>query len=510
MKTYKAGKKAMEGVDYKDPDFSIEDFVRHSLQGLDVKKARRWVDLIRKAKGRHIIFDDNDTERMERALDLLDYEVTTCQLDKSRLIRKKGGEWKHLDNAIMVKLMGEFMCNVMKIGAQGKLVPLEFSKQKREDILLDLALRNKPHNATLEFIKLCGEWDGEERIDNLMQRLFMVGGAPDSYPSINDTLLTRTARWLFIGVIHRALHPGCEGVDEIPVLIGPQGVGKDVFLESLLPKLMGVKRTVSISEWRGFDIKKRLSERMIGKHIAKLAEMSDIRNADVAFVKDFISETSDTIRRSYRPDAEDIPRLSLFVGTSNKRRPLPKDSSGNRRFIPVFVGGNAQPTGSDAYDHVQNELDLMQLWAEAKVIYDSQEDKMSLFQMIPNSDMRSAIRKIQRDVSLRNETYDDIVVWMINGYTTEMRRGVTMLRAIELVEQPVPEGKMPRGRTSEYALREAMESRLEYVGNEDGSGVYRLNDGVDDTTGSSGKVASRGISHHKQGSFEHANDGHEL
>lgn len=465
MKGYSLVKKSIEraGIDVMSPDFDAQALIKQcpELKGMDVKDVRAACHLIAKTRGRHMVFHDNDSERMEMALKMLGYEVTTCELSKARLIRKRGGEWKYIDNGIMVDLMDEMMRGVLKIGVSGKPSPLEFAKQKREDVLLALCRKNKPHNATMAFISACGEWDGNERLDNVMERMFMVGGVCDDYPDVNGELLVRASRWLFVGVIHRALNPGCGGCDEIPVFIGAQGIGKDLFLESLLPETLGVKRSVSISEWRGFDVKKKLAERMIGKHIAKLAEMSDIRNADVAFVKDFISETSDTIRRSYRPDAEDVPRLPLFVGTTNRSRPLPKDATGNRRFVPVFLGGKAQPVGTAAYKHIMKELDVKKLWAEAMCLYNSQADKMALFRMMETEKIRDSVMEIQSEISIRNETYDGIVDQLIDGYSERLTVGLRMIDLKEIVEDREM-GMLGKGQMDEWKLREAMEGRLKY------------------------------------------------
>ena len=59
------------------------------------------------------------------------------------------------------------------------------------------------------------EWDGIKRIDDLVPRLFG-----------DDSRLAQWAgKYLLLGAVTRTYNPGTK-MDEIPVIVGPQGIGK--------------------------------------------------------------------------------------------------------------------------------------------------------------------------------------------------------------------------------------------------------------------------------------------
>ena len=54
-------------------------------------------------------------------------------------------------------------------------------------------------------------------------------------------------------------------------------------------------------------------------------------------IKAFLSQASDTARLYHEPQATDLKRSCVFIGTTNNKNYL-NDPSGNRRFLPVEVG----------------------------------------------------------------------------------------------------------------------------------------------------------------------------
>jgi putative DNA primase/helicase len=108
------------------------------------------------------------------------------------------------------------------------------------------------------------------------------------------------------------------------------------------------------------DIKQKdVVDQMTGKWIIELSELASIRGRENEAVKSFFSRQVDRVRMSYGRRAEDYPRQSIFVGSTNASEYF-TDETGNRRFWPVRVSQVNRQWLRDNRD---------QLWAEARVRY---------------------------------------------------------------------------------------------------------------------------------------------
>lgn len=189
-------------------------------------------------------------------------------------------------------------------------------------------------------------WDGVKRLD----RLFV------DYLGAEDTPYNRAvARKSMVAGVKRIYSPGCK-YDQMPVLIGPQGIGKS----TLLAKLGKRWYSDSIQTFEG----KEASEQLQGVWIIEVGEMAGYNKSDTNSVKLFLSKTDDIYRRAYGRRTENHPRRCVFFGTSNFGDFL-KDPTGNRRFWPVDVGRIS--ASKSVIKDLEGEVD--QLWAEAKNYY---------------------------------------------------------------------------------------------------------------------------------------------
>ena len=201
-----------------------------------------------------------------------------------------------------------------------------------------------------EWLEAGPKWDGQERLPGLLTELF---GAPD------DALSTWAGRYLFVGGVQRTYEPGCK-LDEIPVLIGEQGIGKSAFARAAVPPDM----PEMFSDGIRWDMREREQvEATLGRVVCEISEMAGRSKAEIEHVKSFISRQDDGhVRLVWHRSTEHLPRRFVLIGTTNNPNDLPNDPSGNRRFVPVELRHGADV---ESYMDATRE----QLWAEAMAAY---------------------------------------------------------------------------------------------------------------------------------------------
>jgi len=107
---------------------------------------------------------------------------------------------------------------------------------------------------------------------------------------------------------------------------------------------------------------KDAKEWLRGKWMAEIGELSAMRGKDIEHVKNFLSTTSDSYRKSYGHVTQTYPRQTVFAGTVNGNEYL-SDETGNRRFWPLQMIDGA------LVDVEGLARDRGQLWAEALHMY---------------------------------------------------------------------------------------------------------------------------------------------
>jgi predicted P-loop ATPase len=185
-------------------------------------------------------------------------------------------------------------------------------------------------------------WDGVKRLDTLLI----------DYLGAKDTLYVRAViRKSLCAAVARAMTPGCK-YDYMPILAGPQGIGKSTFL-----RLLGRRWfSDSLGTFEG----KEASEMIQGTWLNEIGELNGMNRSETNAIKHFLSRTEDIYREPYGRRTASYPRRCVFFGTTNDKEFL-RDATGNRRFLPVDVGLNA-PSKSVFKDLIA-EIDP--IWAEA-------------------------------------------------------------------------------------------------------------------------------------------------
>ena len=158
-------------------------------------------------------------------------------------------------------------------------------------------------------------WDGVERMSELWITPLLMP----------DTELNREAGGRFlIGGVRRAFEPGCVH-DWIPVLVGPQGIGKSSMLKTLLPYSEWLSDSVGLDD----DRKERI-EGAGPAVIVEYSEMAGLSKADSRAFKNSLSVPTDRVRLPWGRHSVGINRRWVGVGTANGGMDgvLPYDESG--------------------------------------------------------------------------------------------------------------------------------------------------------------------------------------
>ncbi|MCK9482300.1 MAG: virulence-associated E family protein [Bacteroidia bacterium] len=289
---------------------------------------------------------------------------------------KKGSVKDTLDNIVLILRFDEalqeiaFNCHKDSIDCRGKL-PWEqvkmgwndsdnaalkvymskvygvYSPTKTKDAILAVAAERAFHPIK-EYLNSLPPWDGTERVETLLSYYF--GSDDNSY--------TRAvARKTMVAAVSRVYEPGIK-FDQVPIIVGPQGIGKSNFFAKLGGKWFSDSLTLT-------DMKDKSGpEKLQGYWILELGELAGMRKADIETVKSFISRTDDKYRASYGVNVESHLRQSIIVGTTNAETGFLRDITGNRRFWPVHVTGV-----SEKKPWQLTKEDVQQIWAETLVLY---------------------------------------------------------------------------------------------------------------------------------------------
>jgi predicted P-loop ATPase len=193
-------------------------------------------------------------------------------------------------------------------------------------------------------------WDGIGRLDNWLT----------TYLGVADTELNRAiGRIALVAQVRRARQPGCK-FDQIIVLEGPEGIQKSTALSILA----GGPENFSDQTILGKDDKEQ-QELLRGVWVYEIADLSNIRKAEVEHVKAFASRTHDRARPAYGRARVDRPRNGVIWATTNNGHYL-KSQTGNRRFWTLTA------SAENNIDIEALKRDRDQLSAEAMVLDDTE------------------------------------------------------------------------------------------------------------------------------------------
>ncbi len=185
-----------------------------------------------------------------------------------------------------------------------------------------LANKNARHPVR-EYLKGL-KWDGKKRIDFWLRDYLGVVVAEE-----RKKYFRAISRKYLMGMVARVMEPGCQ-TDSFLVLEGVQGVGKS-----------STGRILASADWYCDtlpDIKdKDAMLNLQGAWIVEISELAALRGAQSKeSYKAFLSRRVDRFRSPFGRITNDVPRQSMFLGTTNDEDYL-NDKGGNRRFWPARV-----------------------------------------------------------------------------------------------------------------------------------------------------------------------------
>lgn len=187
-----------------------------------------------------------------------------------------------------------------------------------------------------------GTWDGKDRIEALARHV--------------PTSCKRWPQWFhiwFCAMVRQWAWPDKDYANQVvPILVGPQGVGKSTFWRRLLPpELMD-----GYMESGDFKAEKEMLRAMATFQLINIDEFNRYSRAEQeGIMKNFIQRPDIRLRQPYRQSFEVLPRRASFVATCNPVEVL-ADETGSRRYICVQVAGIIRQ---------MDDIDYDQLYAQA-------------------------------------------------------------------------------------------------------------------------------------------------
>jgi putative DNA primase/helicase len=194
------------------------------------------------------------------------------------------------------------------------------------------------------------EWDGVDRMEAFCNTLTTDKDAIDD--RLKAILLTK---WM-LGAVMAVYADKPEAQHGVIVLQGAQGLGKTRWIKALCPIDDAVKDGLKI------DASKVDSIRQVTRHwITELGELDGtFKKSEIADLKAFLTQQSDSYRLPYFITMEDYPRRTAFIASVNESQYL-IDDTGNRRFWTIPV---------TAINHT-HDLNMQQVWAQVKTMYEA-------------------------------------------------------------------------------------------------------------------------------------------
>lgn len=290
-------------------------------------------------------------EELKKAGVRIEQEQTESQLiiEKLRLL---GYEFRLNSCMDAIEVNGRAISDILAAEIRMKLRDVGLAKKiaAAEDAYIAEAKKNAYHPVRdyLDSLK----WDGEEHIAALTDCL-SSNDPPVVYRSGDTVALHHVYfyRWL-IGAVAK-VYAGEQ--NPMLTLDGGQGIGKSTLARWLCPLSdYFLEGPINVAD-KDSDI------RLISQWIWEVSELdATTRKADQSALKAFITKQVVTVRKAYGRHDIKKPAMCSLIGTVNNTSGFLADESGSRRFMITKL---------ERIDRRYTQLDVSQIWAQAKHLY---------------------------------------------------------------------------------------------------------------------------------------------
>lgn len=180
------------------------------------------------------------------------------------------------------------------------------------------------HNPIEEYLQSLPNWDGEDRIRELAERIKCQN---PRWPEL-------FYRWFLSMVRYWMKNDSHHANSALPLLVGDQGCGKSTFCMNILPSELRDYYTDSIDFSNRRDVELALTRFAL----INMDEFDSIKTSHQGFMKHIIQKAAVQTRRPHSSVTEKMRRYATFIATSNNFDLL-TDPTGSRRFICIEVNG---------------------------------------------------------------------------------------------------------------------------------------------------------------------------
>jgi putative DNA primase/helicase len=192
-------------------------------------------------------------------------------------------------------------------------------------------------------------WDGVSRLEAWLATI----------TAKDEPLKKQMMRRWALSAIAALEKPGGVSAHGVLTLLGDQGIGKTSWFLSLVPKGLGFAKDGMILRPDSPDSVRQVTSNWL----VELGELdATFRKSDIAALKAFITQASDTYRLPYARKNTVNPRRTVFFASVNDSKFL-SDNTGNRRYWTIDCTAI----------NYRHQIDMQQFWAEVKTLYQAGE-----------------------------------------------------------------------------------------------------------------------------------------
>ena len=173
----------------------------------------------------HPVYPRKDSAALQAVLAALRIDLRYDTRAHRAQFRRDGGPWEDLHDRNTDHLREEIAAGFRYHTTRGAQ-PLAYGTESWTRVSNAL-LNDVEVDPFREWLEALPPWDGTLRLREWLEECFTVAAQPEE-------LVTWAAQFVFLGAVTRTYRPGTK-LDEMPVLIGPKGIGKSSVLRHVLP-----------------------------------------------------------------------------------------------------------------------------------------------------------------------------------------------------------------------------------------------------------------------------------